>query len=115
MINKQMQTNDNNPLSFNTRITLQKQQQIIGENGNTITNFNDIKQVWCSMSIIDAGQNFSRMKNDIEIIYYITIRYFNDASLTKRIIYKNRIFSVLSYIHNDRGGEIITFKAKEIV
>ena len=115
MINKQMQTDDNNPLSFNTRITLQKQQQIIGENGNTITNFNDIKQVWCSMSIIDAGQNFSRMKNDIEIIYYITTRYFNDASLTKRIIYKNRIFSVLSYMHNDKGGEIITFKAKEIV
>ena len=67
------------------------------------------------MSIIDAGQNFSRMKNDIEIIYYITIRYFNDASLTKRIIYKNRIFSVLSYLYDDREGDVITFKAKEIV
>ena len=32
-----MQTDYNNPLKFNTRITLQKQQQIIGENGNTIT------------------------------------------------------------------------------
>ena len=105
----------NNPLKFNTRITLQKQQQIIGENGNTITNFNDIKQVWCSMSIIDAGQNFSRMKNDIEIVYHIAIRYFNDASLTKRIIYKNRIFSVISYLYDDREGDVITFKAKEIV
>ena len=55
------------------------------------------------------------MKNDIEIIYYITIRYFNDASLTKRIIYKNRIFSVLSYLYDDREGDVITFKAKEIV
>ena len=43
MINKQLQTDDNNPLKFNTRITLQKQQQVIGENGNTITNFNDNK------------------------------------------------------------------------
>ena len=115
MTDKRKQIDGINPLSFNTRVTLQKQQQIIGENGNTITNFNDIKQVWCSMSIIDAGQNFSRMKNDIEIIYYITIRYFNDASLTKRIIYKNRIFSVLSYLYDDREGDVITFKAKEIV
>ena len=115
MINKQTQTDDNNPLTFNTRITLQKQQQIIGENGNTITNFNDIKQVWCSMSIIDAGQNFSRMKNDIECLYHISIRYFDDALSTKRITYKNRIFSVISYTSDGEKKDIITFKAKEIV
>ena len=115
MINKIISTQSNNPLKFNTRITLQKQQQIIGENGNTITNFNDIKQVWCSMSIIDAGQNFSRMKNDIECLYHISIRYFDDALLTKRITYKNRIFSVISYTSDGEKKDIITFKVKELV
>ena len=55
------------------------------------------------------------MKNALLIIYYITNLYYNDASFTKRIIYKNRIFSVLSYLYDDREGDVITFKAKEIV
>ena len=115
MINKIISIQGNNPLKFNTRIILQKQQQTVGENGNTITTFETIKSVWSSISPIDTKQNFSRMKNDVEIIYYITIRYFNDAALTKRIIYKNRVFNVISSTNNDEAKDIIIFKAKEIV
>ena len=115
MIQKIISMQSYNPLKFNTRITLQKQQQSIGENGNTITTFENIKSVWCSITAIETGQNFSRMKNDVETIYEIAIRYFDEAKLTKKILYGDRTFNVLSCLCQDDLKSIITFKAKEIV
>lgn len=115
MSNKQIKILNNNPLDFNTRITLQRQQQSICENGNTITTFENIKSVWCSITAIETGQNFSRMKNDVETIYEIAIRYFDEAKLTKKILYGDRTFNVLSCLCQDDLKSIITFKAKEIV
>ena len=103
-----------NNFSFNHRIELQKEIQTTGELGEINSQFATIKTLWANVCPYDAVNNFSRMKNDVEISHTITIRYFDEAKLAKRIIFGSRIFIINNIICPNENKEFLTIYAKEI-
>lgn len=105
----------NKNLKFNHRIILQKEEQQKGDFGETKHSFVNLIEVWGNITPINVSQNFSKMKNENEITHHIDIRYFKDAIECKRIMFGNRIFTVVGVVNQNETNEFITFKVKEIV
>lgn len=101
-------------LKFNHRITLQKSVQTTDNFGDTITTYENISSVWAIIKPNNIEQNFARLKADVETTHIITIKYFKEASQCKRILYKSRIFNVLTTMCPNEENEFIIFSTKEI-
>ena len=104
----------NSSLNFNNRITLQKDVQTVGEFGEVISTWKNIKTVWCKITTIDASQSFSKMKEDIIVTHQIITNFSNDAKECKRILFKDRVFQVISSYSPNEEQKFLCFITKEL-
>ena len=104
----------NNSLNFNNRITLQKDVQIVGEFGEIISTWQDIKTVWCKITTVEATQSFSKMKDDVIITHQIITNFSNEAKECKRMLFKDRIFQVISSYSPNEEQKFLYFLTKEL-
>ena len=102
-------------INFNHRICLYKINQIIGEFGETSTNFEEIANVWSKIIPLQSTQNFDTFKQNIEITHSIYIRYFEEAKECKKIVFNNRNFEVLGVVCPEEDYNLLLFKVKEIL
>jgi len=104
-----------NKFNYNHRIELQKEVQQEGEFGEINVSFETIKRVWANIKPITGNQNFSKMKQEVDITHYIETRYLKDGLNCKKIIFKNRTFNVISIICPDEKNEKLLFNVKEVL
>ena len=113
MTNYNITTNNTMHFNFNHRVSLQKETQTTDDCGIITSSWEEIAKVWAKIEPLSFTQNFSRMKNDIEITHKICIRYRDDAKSAKKIIFNDRAFEVISSICPEENYELLIFNVKE--
>ena len=103
-----------NTFNFNHRIELQKETQTSGDIGEILSQYTTIKSVWGNISPCGAEKNYNRLKDDLEFSHTITIRYFEEAKQTKRILFGDRVFNVVSIICPNEEKKLLVITAKEL-
>lgn len=113
MTNYNIATSNTRHFNFNHRVSLQKEKQTTDDCGTITSSWEEIAKVWAKIEPISFTQNFSRMKNDVEITHKISIRYRNDTKDVKKIIFNDREFYVISSICPEENYELLIFDVKE--
>ena len=113
MTNYNITTSNTMHFNFNHRVSLQKETQTTDDFGTIASSWEEIAKVWAKIEPISFTQNFSRMKDDVEITHKISIRYRDDAKGAKKIIFNEREFEIMSSICPEEKYELLVFNVKE--
>lgn len=88
---------------LNQRITIQKKETSVDENGFEVEEWSDFKSVWSSVKNINGKEFFQAQQAQSQASKKVTIRYLKDldssldpdVSLKYRIKYKNNNYNLI--------------------
>lgn len=108
-----------NPGLFKHRISIQQLSEFVNENGFPVEEWSDVKLVWAmiktlndkgsSYEFYEAATTHSRFTNTF------VIRYTSGITTDMRIVYKSRIFEILSVINDNEANKTLTIVGREII
>lgn len=97
------------------RITIQKFEDGVNENGFPVQTWIDVKSVWADLKTVKGSEFYqaasAQAQNDIRFI----IRYTTGVNSDMRISYKDRLFNIISIINDDERNKTLTIIGREVI
>lgn len=97
------------------RIVLQEYTSTQDSFGAEVQSWVDIATVWASIEPLSGREYFAAQQINAEVSTKITIRYRAGIKPTMRIIFKSRIYEILSVINTREQKRELTLMCKEVL
>ncbi|MGB9813526.1 MAG: phage head closure protein [Thermovenabulum sp.] len=96
------------------RITLQKKMNIVDADGFTTQQWQDVATVWAAVENLHGREYWEAAAVQAENTVKFTIRYRPDVDQTMRILFKGKVYNILSVDNIKYRNEFIEIKAREL-
>jgi len=96
------------------RITLQKKIDITDNEGFTKPDWDDVATVWAAVENLHGREYWEAAAIQAENTVKFTIRYRPDVDQTMRIIFRGKVYNILSVDNIKYRNEFIEIKAREL-
>ncbi|NNG67340.1 phage head closure protein [Caldanaerobacter subterraneus] len=103
-----------NPGLLRNRITLQKKVDLTDPDGFTTQQWQDIATVWAAAENLHGREYWEAAAIQAENTVKFTIRYRPDVDQTMRILFKGKVYNILSVDNIKYRNEFIEIKAREL-
>lgn len=97
------------------RITLQKKVDVIDSDGFTTQQWQDVATVWAAVENLHGREYWEAAAIQAENTVKFTIRYRQDVDQTMRIVFKKKVYNILSVDNIRYRNEFIEIKARELL
>lgn len=104
-----------NPGLLRHRITLQKFMVITDPDGFITQQWQDVATVWAAVENLHGREYWEAASVQAENTVKFTIRYRPDVDQTMRIVFRGKIYNIISVDNIKYRNEYIEIKAKELV
>jgi SPP1 family predicted phage head-tail adaptor len=108
-----------NPGLFRHRITFQQyNESATNENGFSLEEsqrWQDVKTVWAMVKTLQGREYYQAAATQNENTVRFVVRYTAGITPDMRILYKDRVFDIVSVINDDEMNKTLTIIAKEVV
>lgn len=95
------------------RITIQKYTATRDSFGADVEDWTDIANVWASITPVSGKEYYAAQQINAEITTKITIRYIKDINPKMRVVFKDRMFEILSVINSEERNIELNLMCKE--
>ena len=102
-----------NPGKLRHRITLQRYTEIVDPDGFTTQQWQDVATVWAAVENLYGREYWEAAAVQAENTVKFTIRYRPDVDQAMRIVFRGKIYNIISVDNIKYRNEFIEIKAKE--
>lgn len=96
------------------RITLQKKVDVTDADGFTTQQWQDVATVWAAVENLHGREYWEAASVQAENTVKFTIRFRPDVEQTMRILFKGKVYNILSIDNIKYRNEFIEIKAREL-
>lgn len=100
--------------SLNKRITIQRFEVIVNENGFEEEKWIDVKTVWAGVSNLYGREFFEAAAVQMENTVKFTLRYLPGIDTTMRILFNNTHYNILSVDNIKYRNRFVEIMAAEV-
>ncbi|MHC1749469.1 MAG: phage head closure protein [Cellulosilyticaceae bacterium] len=99
---------------LNKRITIQRDSQIVNDEGYSVVEWKDITTIWASIKNLHGTEFFQAQQANSRATCKFTIRYIQELDTSMRIVYNGSNYNIL-YIDNiDEANRYLEILAEVI-
>jgi len=96
-------------------VSLERYTTIKSDCGEVIKGWSELITLWCSISPITGKEYFDNKQMQGEISHKIKCRYYDDITIKDRIVFKTRIFKIVSILNINERDVSLEIMCKEEV
>lgn len=100
---------------FRHRITFQEFTETTNENGFPVEDWQDKHYLWAMIKTLQGREYHQAAATQNENTVRFVVRYTSGITPDMRILYKGRVFDIVSVINDDEMNKTLTIIAKEVV
>ena len=101
--------------SLRHRITIQKSLSSRDSFGADVPDWEDVATVWASVEPLSGREFFAAKQINAEISTKITLRYLTGVQSEMRIVFKDRVFNIITVINSEERNISLVLMCKELI